>query len=98
MTGTTSPPLIVANTNATLYTVVISPSSGALYRNGALSSMVVNSKFPGPNGICLGAWGTGSEYSNGMLSEVIVYKRALSTAERIAVEAYLRNKYSLVFW
>ncbi len=42
--------------------------------------------------------GTEIEFSNCMVSEVIVYNRAVSTAERVAVETYLRNKYSLVFW
>ncbi len=102
MTASNTPPLVAANTNPTLYTAVISPSAAALYRNGALCGTLGNTRYPGPNGICLSGIGCGTsgggEYSNGMVSEVIVYNRAVSTAERIAVETYLRTKYSLVFW
>ncbi len=102
MSGSVNPPVVAANTNPTLYTAVISPSSAALYRNGALCATVGNTRYPGPNGLCVGgsqcSASGGNEFSNGMVSEVIVYNRALSTAERIAVETYLRTKYSLVSW
>ncbi len=91
-----SPPAIGITTNPTLYTAVIGPSQASVYRNGAQYAWTGKTRYPGPNGLLLG--GSSNEFSNCMVSEVIVYNRAVSTDERIAVETYLRNKYTLVFW
>lgn len=67
----------------------------ALYENGVY--LTNNNLGAGPPGsLSLGGWGfNNSERSIGDVAEVIVYNRVLSSDERLSVERYLSNKYSI---
>ncbi|HOD80771.1 MAG TPA: autotransporter-associated beta strand repeat-containing protein [Phycisphaerae bacterium] len=48
----------------------------------------------GPNGLALGAWGSGAgEGSNGLVGEVLIYNGVLSDSDRQQVERYLMTKW-----
>jgi alpha-tubulin suppressor-like RCC1 family protein len=49
------------------------------------------------NGYELGRCACGDEYWDGDVVEILIYDHALSDADRLAVEAYLNNKYSGAF-
>jgi hypothetical protein len=79
---------------------------GLFYRNGQLQTQTTsgNGNITGrggndnfnnyaPDRLALGGWNVSSEFSKCEVAEVILYDRLLSDAERLAVEAYLNDKY-----
>jgi hypothetical protein len=66
------------------------------YRNGALvDASTWNNAIGGPNRLMLGAYQLDGEFASCDLAEMLVYTRALSDPERVAVQDYLREKYAL---
>ncbi len=74
-------------------------SAGELYvegRLGAVAAQAVNTITDTAAELMLGANCAGTvNRLDGMISEVVVYNRALSSAERLGVEQYLQQKYKL---
>ena len=64
------------------------------YLNG-LNVTTINTTTGNPRNLALGGAGAFNEYSDADMSEVIVYDRVLSDAERQAVEQYLSRKYNI---
>ena len=86
-----------ANTNAYIYTGTgnLGADSYALYSNGT-NLATNNGGSQAPRRLSLGGWGANNgERSNGDVAEVIVYNRVLTNDERMAIEKYLANKYSI---
>jgi hypothetical protein len=86
-----------ANTNAYIYTGTgnLGADSYALYSNGT-NLATNNGGSQAPRRLSLGGWGANNtELSNGDVAEVIVYNRVLTNDERMAIEKYLANKYSI---
>ena len=85
------------------------PAILSLVRNGATTSYFINSNpFSTPtrttnsspttsNKIVLGASITGGNYGKKNIYDVIIYNTNLSSANRLAVEYYLKNKYAPPF-
>ncbi len=72
----------------------LSPKKTSLRRNGTeIVSGTTMNNYSGQNKpMYIGSTG-GANYYNGSIGEVIIYKTALSAAERIRVESYLALKY-----
>lgn len=79
-----------------LYELIVdgSAQTGAFYRNGSLlaTGPAVGPYIPRLGG---GHPAQSSEYGSGLIAEVLVYGRALTSVERKTVEAYLMQKYLL---
>ncbi len=75
------------------YSATSSASGSALYSDGNLVASD-NSQYGPLGSLALGGFGPGSEYSKADVSEVLVFDRALSDAERNQVDAYLRIKWT----
>ncbi len=64
------------------------------YINGLqIANVSVGSFTPAVRKFAVGGWVTGGRNYNGKIAEVLIYNRALSVAERMAVESYLGQKY-----
>jgi hypothetical protein len=83
-----------ADTSWHTYSAVI-PGSGSssFYGNSTLIASNA-SGVAGPNGLAIGYLGAG-EFSDGEIGEILVYNRALSDSERLAVERYLSDKWGV---
>ena len=69
-----------------------SPTSSAVYADGIL--VISNTGgTTGPNGLSLNGWHANTQFSDCEYGELLIYDRALSDAERMAAETYLRNKW-----
>lgn len=79
----------------TVITVVANGASSALYDAGT----VAFAADAGPNGLGTlfqtGQFSTGGRYANGDIAEVLIYARALSTAERAAAHSYVQDTYGI---
>ncbi|MFM7534993.1 MAG: LamG-like jellyroll fold domain-containing protein, partial [Acidimicrobiales bacterium] len=80
------------STTPRLYAGTMGNGQATLWRNGTMIGQA-NGGFTGPNGIQIG--GQYGENSVGTVSEVIVYDRVLTDAERQATEAYLAAKWGI---
>lgn len=81
-----------------MYTVTSDGNSTTtrLYDFGALIAAGNAGNPSAPGALQLNGWSNGlNEMSNGDISEIIVYNRVLTTAEREAVEGYLSQKYAV---
>jgi hypothetical protein len=54
-----------------------------------------NGGVTGPNGLAINAGGYSGEYTDAEVAEIVVFPRALTTAERWAVEGGLAAKWGL---
>ena len=89
--GWISPSSTFAASNDWLqYTDVNGSTTYAAYRSGRL--MYTTGNVAVPQGLTLSGYQDG-EYSDADILEILVYDRALSTAERQAVERYLASRY-----
>jgi hypothetical protein len=78
------------------FTSVASPTAQIMYRDGAISASGGITNSNGPSGIALGGnYVSSNEYANCEVAAVIGYGRVLSTSEREAVEAFLRDRFGL---
>lgn len=91
---------IVVNNGPTIDTVL--PSTYNVYQNfGSGSVLTSNIEFAAPSTVNINYFGIGSASNgivtgfNGLVSEVILYNRALSNAERQTIETYLLNKWNI---
>ena len=75
-------PMSISNTNWAIYTGTgnISGDSYGFYMNNVLLAQN-NGGSAGPNGIVLGCYGPGYEFSNSQVSFVLIYNRVLSSSE-----------------
>jgi uncharacterized repeat protein (TIGR03803 family) len=93
--GSTGVGTITNPANPFVFSGVNGASDVSLYQNGTLFAQrypLSPRNFSGP--YVLGQQGNlNGEYWQGDIAEVLVYNRALGTAERQSVEAYLENKY-----
>lgn len=65
------------------------------YLNGVLAGSGTRPSVSGLEGAYIGQNSANSEWFNGTISEILFYNRALTTAERKSVEAYLQNKWNV---
>ena len=85
---------IPATTNWYIWSAVMSGNTSAAYRSGLLINWAT-AGIEGPNGLSLSGHLAGSEFSNCEIAEVLVYNRALSEADVLAIERYLSIRYAL---
>lgn len=78
-----------------IQSVVETGSLSTYYEDGTQIASNANG-VAGPNGFSLNGYLGTSEFSNGDIAEIVVYNRALSTAEREKIEGYLANKWGLM--
>jgi hypothetical protein len=96
-------PLLNRTSIGTAYSTSIATKNGAtltdtLHVNGALAFSETGKINPIANTVATGQIGRGynnNSFFPGRIAEVLVYGRALSTADRQAVEAYLQARYLL---
>ena len=91
---------IVVNNGPTIDTVL--PSTYNVYQNfGSGPVLTSNIEYAAPSTVNINYFGIGSASNaiatgfNGLVSEVILYNRALSNAERQTIETYLLNKWNI---
>jgi len=67
------------------------------YRNGQLSEQasLTNADLPSLDALTIGCVGLVDEFATALVGEVLVYTAALSDADRLRVEDYLRTKWRL---
>ena len=88
-------------TNSYIYTVSGSGSGlvgggTSFWSNGSLLTTAATDGKQAPGIISLGGWGlNNSERSTGDIAEVIYYNKVLTADERMALEKYLSDKYSI---
>jgi len=69
-----------------------SPTHSAMYTDGILIASNTGGTT-GPNGLSLNGWHANTQFSDCEYGELLIYDRALTDAERLAAEAYLRGKW-----
>ncbi|MDP3154211.1 MAG: EGF domain-containing protein, partial [Archangium sp.] len=74
-----------------IYCGVMTGTSSSFYRNGQLLGTNTNGR--GPEGLCIGGYNGGSEFSDAQVAELLVYRAALSPAQIGEVNSYLAAKY-----
>ncbi|MFM7535476.1 MAG: hypothetical protein ACKO91_06735, partial [Acidimicrobiales bacterium] len=79
---------------AQLYSATTGNGQASYWRNGTLLGSVAGN-YSVPNGLTIGGYPWNWERFDGAISEVIVYDRVLTDAERQATEAYLAAKWGL---
>lgn len=74
------------------------PTDVSLYRDGVLDvsggTVTAGASFAGS---VLGANDAGSEVHNGRIAEVLVFNRAVSAADRVAIEGYFNRSFNVTF-
>jgi hypothetical protein len=86
------PTTVYADSGVYCYTAISQGSLASLYENGVFLAANSGGVQP-PAGLSLG--GGMGEYSDCLISEVLVYSRALGEADRTQVEEYLMNKFRI---
>ena len=79
----------------TIFDYSYSSSTSALYENGSLIGTSNGFTAVTQSSLNIGRRFDNTMYLNGTISEVLIYNRVLSTAERQQVEGYLANKWNL---
>ena len=81
-----------------IYSTIFNGTTNISYLNSNVGNAVnVNTVF-NVDKISIGSRyfsGTGNQFFNGYVSEVIIFNRGLNTEERLAVNAYLSKKYAI---
>ncbi len=86
------------NTSPYIYTGTIGGSgvNSTFYENG--TNLVSNQGgVTGPNGLSFSGYIATSEFSDGDISEILVYDNVLSDMNRLGVERYLASKYGITY-
>jgi len=83
---------VAGTTNPYVWSAVVN-STSSLWKNGTLVKTGTGG-VTAPAGLTIGYQGT-SEFSDGDIGEIIAYNRALSDAERVVVENYLKTKWGI---
>ncbi len=73
------------------YCGVMTGTQSSFYKNGQLLQTSNNGR--GPNGLTVGSWNDGNEPADAQVSEILVFRTALSPAQIAQVNAYLGDKY-----
>jgi hypothetical protein len=75
-------------------TAAVNPTNSNIYFNGANIKSVIFTNSGTPDSICNVFGWADNTYCNGEIGEVLFYSGVLSTANRTAVEAYLKSKWA----
>ena len=75
-------------------TAAVNPTNSNIYFNGTNIKSATFSNTGTPDSVCNVFGWADNTYCNGEVAEVLLYSGVLSTANRTAVEAYLRSKWA----